>query len=172
HRHSRPRIPMIEHRVPPDAQESGSPPVSQPSFGIKTTRQKASYCAYAMSRAGHDLRVRPREHRAETRNEQGVRFGARHPAVLVVLRPPEPGGDGNSDARGGAEADPEARHLAARVRLRVAPLVAPAQLDVVDRGLLADLAERGRERRFAGLDDALREIPVPVGAQDEVAPAL
>jgi hypothetical protein len=55
--------------------------------------------------------------------------------------------------------------------LPVSVLVAERELEVGEAGLLEGLALRGVELGLAGLDHALREIPVPVGAQQEQARA-
>src|SRR5581483_837530 len=65
-----------------------------------------------------------------------------------------------------------ARDLAAGIRQRLAVDLAERKLELREPGLFLGLALRGLERLLAGLDLALREIPVLVRAQDEQAPAL
>ena len=64
-----------------------------------------------------------------------------------------------------------ARHLAAGVGEGVLVLVAERELEVGEAGLFGGLALRGVELGLAGLDHALREIPVLVRAQHEQARA-
>jgi len=89
-----------------------------------------------------------------------------------MLRTAERGGDRQLDGTPRAIRDVEPRRLPARVRRRLPELLAPAQHEIVERRLLARLAEGGLERRLALLDDSLREIPVAVAAQQQIAPAL
>src|SRR4029453_16638621 len=101
-----------------------------------------------------------------------LRLRGGDPAKLVMLRPAEVCRHRKMHDASGTLRDVVARYLVATVGLRLAEVLAPAQHEIVEQRLLARLAPRGVERRLAGLDHALREVPVAVAAEDEIAPAV
>src|SRR4051812_2615985 len=89
----------------------------------------------------------------------------------MVLRFAELGAYGQRDrlrARAGHEVPRNL--LLASVWRSVDIRFTPRKLEIVDLGLLADFANRGRECVFAGLDQPLRAVPVVVDAQQQYAP--
>src|SRR2546425_2377351 len=126
----------------------------------------------ASRRRALDERLRPVEDRVQARRYEAPRLRVRGPEVLVMLGTAELCRHGQSHGAGRAQRDVVARDFPARVGLRLAERLAPAELERVERRLLARLAQCGRERLLVGLDETLREVPVAERTQHEVAPAV
>src|SRR2546426_3796768 len=116
-----------------------------------------------------ELAPRPVENDPEARRQQLLRLVEADPAPLVVLGAAELGRHRQLDDALISLGEEVARHLAAGVGEGVLVLVAERELEAGEAGLFEGLALRGVELGLAGLDRALREIPVLVRAQHEQA---
>src|SRR3989454_4531990 len=118
-----------------------------------------------------ELAPRPVENDPQPGGQQLLRLVEADPAPLVVLGAAELGRHRQLDDALISLGEEVARHLAAGVGEGVLVLLTERELEVGEAGLLERLALRGVELGLAGLDYALREIPVLVGAQQEQARA-
>ena len=118
-----------------------------------------------------DRSTRPLEHDAEPRRQQRFGLVVAHPAPFVVLGPAELGRQRQLDVGNARLRDEIARDLAAGIGERVLVRVAEGEVEVGEARFLGGLALCGVELGFAGLDQALGKVPVPVGTQHEQAHA-
>ena len=110
---------------------------------------------------------RPSEPPAASEVKPWSALGVIHPPRLMVLGHSQVGIDRQLDMGFLAAGDVIAGDFPLVVGPGVHVVHAPVEGDVVQCSLLAYLAKRGVDRRFARLDETLREIPVPIGSQEQ-----
>src|SRR5690606_37759019 len=108
----------------------------------------------------HDLSGRPRDRRLNARHGEPKGLAEIDPAIFVMLGTSELGANRQLDLLLPRARDVVASDFAAGIRRRLVIVVPPGELEIVDAGLLRRLAHRCIERLLAGLDHALRTIPV------------
>lgn len=117
---------------------------------------------------------RPLQDRLQAGRQQAGRLFETHPAPFVVFGAPEFGRNGQDDRCLRRSCQVVTRDLARPIRRSFAVRLAPAKCEIVDRGFLRRLPDRGIQRRLVWLDHAFGKIPVAVRPQDQhaLAPAL
>src|SRR5438045_7510607 len=106
----------------------------------------------------------PAHDRFQTRGSERRGLIEADPAPLVVLRPAERRVDTQGDELGTGLRQIVAGYLVVAVTGGLAKHLAPVELQVFDRRLFAHFTPGGGQRVLAGLDDALGEVPVAIGA--------